>query len=806
MTHVDTAFIAIGANRNPTAADWSPSGLLAFGAGRCIALWNPLDSSHRGVHATLKGHADRVNVVRFLPSQPQDADILLTGSVDKSVRVWTSTPDGFNCAWASTDVHKGSINAIATCAANPNIFASADASGTIAVFSISVSGEGAQVIHLQSFSTAPKFYPLTLALSTLPSSPTALLLAVAGSASSISLYIAPSASEKFTPQATLSGHENWIRSLVFTPESPDGEGDLILASASQDKYIRLWRVHAGEALPPATANDETKTYGLSNRLSNKAHKLRTDGGDVWSVTFEALLMGHEDWIYTTSWRPAGNGLQLLSASADSSLSIWTPEPESGIWLTTSRLGEISDTKGASTATGSVGGLWTGLWSPSGNTVAAFGKTGSWRLWHHDESSDRWLQGVGISGHVKEAMGVSWGKGGGYLLSTGLDQTTRLFSKWARDNQTSWHEFARPQIHGYDINAVVDLGKGRFISGAEEKLLRVFDEPKGVAGMLERMCGLKEESLDSMPDAANVPVLGLSNKAIDDDAPPTDLATTDPDALPASVPEESGAAPSSGLLDRLNHPPLEDHLCRHTLWPEHEKLYGHGYEISAVAASDDGSVVATACKASTGEHAVIRLYETAQWREVKPSLAAHVLTVTSLAFAPGGRKLLSVGRDRTWAVFENTGGSGFDGDWKLIERKEKGHARMILDGKWAPMEDIFATGGRDKMVRVWCRREGGWECTATLKFEVPVTAVDFYGTVMGGKCVLAVGLEDGGLEVYKVGTGGECAEADRVLFDQRVTPDKAVTQITWCPSEVENGKLQMAVTSEDGSVRIYGLVL
>lgn len=44
MAHVDTEFIAIGANRNPTAADWSPSGLLAFGAGRCIALWNPLVS------------------------------------------------------------------------------------------------------------------------------------------------------------------------------------------------------------------------------------------------------------------------------------------------------------------------------------------------------------------------------------------------------------------------------------------------------------------------------------------------------------------------------------------------------------------------------------------------------------------------------------------------------------------------------------------------------------------------------------------------------------------------------------------
>ena len=34
--------LAIGGNRHPAAADWSPDGAtLAFGAGRCVALWNP---------------------------------------------------------------------------------------------------------------------------------------------------------------------------------------------------------------------------------------------------------------------------------------------------------------------------------------------------------------------------------------------------------------------------------------------------------------------------------------------------------------------------------------------------------------------------------------------------------------------------------------------------------------------------------------------------------------------------------------------------------------------------------------------
>lgn len=469
----------------------------------------PQDPALRGVHTTLKGHADRVNAVRFLPGQSAAAGVLISGAVDQSVRVWAQSPGApvFAPVWISEErARTGSVNAIATCAGQPDIFASASADGTVAVYRVCTSDPVAvTVTHLQSFTTAPKFYPLSLAIATLPSGfattsgPAALILAVAGSASSVSVYIAHSPTAPFAHQATLSGHENWIRSLSFTPEDPSrpASSDLILASASQDKYIRLWRIHPGEVLPAATASDETKTYALSTRLSNKAHKLRTHDG-VWSATFEALLMGHEDWVYTTSWRPTTAGataaLQLLSASADSSLAVWAPEPESGIWLTTSRLGEISDVKGASTATGAVGGLWTGLWSPDGNSVAAFGKTGAWRVWHYGAGEDRWVQGVGISGHVKDVMGCSWGKDGGYLLSTGLDQTTRLYAEWRLGGgRGSWHEFARPQIHGYDINCIASLGGSRFVSGADEKLLRVFDEPRGIAGLLERLCGIYEES-------------------------------------------------------------------------------------------------------------------------------------------------------------------------------------------------------------------------------------------------------------------------------------------------------------------------
>lgn len=43
------------------------------------------------------------------------------------------------------------------------------------------------------------------------------------------------------------------------------------------------------------------------------------------------------------------------------------------------------------------------------------------------------------------------------------------------------------------------------------------------------------------------------------------------------------------------PPTEEQLLQNTLWPETQKLYGHGYEIFSLACDPSGKVLASACK-------------------------------------------------------------------------------------------------------------------------------------------------------------------------------------------------------------------
>jgi elongator complex protein 2 len=68
----------------------------------------------------------------------------------------------------------------------------------------------------------------------------------------------------------------------------------------------------------------------------------------------------------------------------------------------------------------------------------------------------------------------------------LDQTTRMFGEWRRDGMVSWHELARPQIHGYDLNAISTLAEWKFVSGADEKVIRVFQTSKATADLVNRL--------------------------------------------------------------------------------------------------------------------------------------------------------------------------------------------------------------------------------------------------------------------------------------------------------------------------------
>lgn len=59
---------------------------------------------------------------------------------------------------------------------------------------------------------------------------------------------------------------------------------------------------------------------------------------------------------------------------------------------------------------------------------------------------------------------------------------------------TWHEIARPQIHGYDLKCLAMINRFQFVSGADEKVLRVFSAPRN---FVENFCAITGKSLNHM---------------------------------------------------------------------------------------------------------------------------------------------------------------------------------------------------------------------------------------------------------------------------------------------------------------------
>ena len=76
-----------------------------------------------------------------------------------------------------------------------------------------------------------------------------------------------------------------------------GSGDLLLATCSQDSFVRLWRVR--EKVSGSEQEDAEELTVKANTFG-----LGCCGNDrTYTVTLEAVLIGHEDWVYSVDWHP-----------------------------------------------------------------------------------------------------------------------------------------------------------------------------------------------------------------------------------------------------------------------------------------------------------------------------------------------------------------------------------------------------------------------------------------------------------------------------------------------------------------------
>ncbi|KAJ3811945.1 WD40 repeat-like protein [Lentinula aff. lateritia] len=776
--NISTAYIAASTNRFSGASDVTSEGTVIFGSSNLIGIWD-ISNDDKGISMTIPGHSGAITCVRVIDSHS------FVSADDKGE--WTS--------FAKFSAHKQAISALAVL---DDWLATGSSDATVKLWKLPQ--DGTDVETLQTILLSGR-YPLALAFARLPQS-NSLVLSIGGTDKNIQLWTLSETT--FVQSAVLGGHEDWVRGLAFCP--PEAEGPLVLASGSQDATIRLWNIEIYKkemiSRPQEGLSDDLLDafeeslgdFGIADeggrQISLKRHILSVKSNHehfIFSVTFDALLVGHEAGVTSVSWRPSNSNqstLTLLSTSTDSSLILWSPATiltdsenrtsSSTIWINRQRYGDIGGQR--------LGGFVGGVWRLDGNEVLAWGWSGGWRRWRRKPSAmdddEVWEEGGAIGGHRGPVKSVDWSSTGTFLISSGIDQTTRIHGAIPQVNgPATWYELGRPQVHGYDILGSVFLKELKFASIADEKVLRIFEAPRRFVDLMEILhVSQFSENEKNRPMGASVPPLGLSNKA-------------DADGKKTSIP---AAVPNSSFDSSV------------TLWPEVEKVFGHGYESIALATSSSRQYIASACKALSPEHAVVRIYDTTTYQPVGEPLTGHSLTVTQIAFSPNDQFILTVSRDRSWRLYQKAEGGGY----VPMVHESKPHGRIIWDCAWAPEGDIFATASRDKTVRLWAvlsqrilRSDGNnWPCVATLKMEESATAVHFTAfdnrPESPHRRYLAVGLENGKILFYS-------SNKLEPIWTLGMTHSGHVGQINclrWRPGSGEQFR-EIASCSEDGTLKI-----
>jgi elongator complex protein 2 len=454
-----------------------------------------------------------------------------------------------------------------------------------------------------------------------------------------------------------------------------------------------------------------------------------------------------------------------------------------------------------------------------------------------------IPGPAVGGHCNQIVDACWGVDGGCLLTVSTDQTARLTTKLK--NAGKWCEIARPQVHGHDFSCVTALpteGESTrylYVSGSEEKVLRVFEAPGAFADTLAMARGRPFSLAPSTPAyGASLPALGLSNKAIytsEDGAVGGDAGGTantsgsaEPGLGEGGFNEYGPDVAPNAAPTAIAGPPLEEHLAGSTLWPEIHKLYGHGNEIYSLAAHPTGRYLASACRAQSTSTAGILLWDTKTWMSCA-QLEAHSLTVTQLAFSPNGKFLASASRDRTLAIFSSSNTSSSDDSnntnetFSLVSHV-KAHARIVWGVGWAPNSEILATASRDGTAKIWHIDPETGHCignnaVATLQFnKIGVQSVAFAPKELSvGKCLAAVGLESGDVVVGVVswqneeinGSASFNVEWSEVWRTNVVEKHAAaVRRVCWRVADDDSdttstaSKFDLASVSDDHSIRIF----
>lgn len=418
----ENVYTSIACNRTPQSADWGTNGLVIFAASNAIALFDPNFNGSAKIIKTFVEHTAKVNTVKWISDHE-----FLSGAYDKQCILWDIKDINCPKTWKLRG-HDAGVTFLDAIRVNDKwLIATTSLDSTIKFWSLSSETNEYEVFDAISLATG---FCFALKFAILPNSNNKTLLAFSTDQNQIYLVCEQLVENKrkFIKVDTLIGHEDWVRGLDIVSLN---NTELLIASSSQDTFIRLWRISARPTIDAIQLKKRASLFTNEDiQIEEKLFTVKDETGKTlsYAVTLESVLLGHDGWVYSVHWsKTADNHLQLLSSSIDKTLIIWSMHNDTGVWMEKVRVGEVG---------GNTLGFYGGKFSPNAKSIIGHGYQGSLHIWHEGENANVWVPGSIVGGHFSEVRDLCWNNNGEFLLTTSSDQTTRCHAPWIRKEDHS----------------------------------------------------------------------------------------------------------------------------------------------------------------------------------------------------------------------------------------------------------------------------------------------------------------------------------------------------------------------------------
>lgn len=277
---------------------------------------------------TLLGHQDVVTSVAWVTDVDSEGveHCLVSGSADGSIVFWKvnlSLDQNETCPWEIIQMYERHHGGPVTCATvnvPMGVLITTGGDGCVTVMRSHCDGGEYHECQRLSFGTK-----LVHCAAITHVDERSMLLALGFVDGSVHIFASSLEELSFSLSCKLSGHQNWIRGLDFVHVQG---GRILLASGSQDRYIRVWSIDK-------THSDQSLSLD-SLGITKYAPKPRIYIEDAsYDIILESLLVGHEDWVMSVAWNAVQSRamplteLTLLSSSMDRTMILWKKDISSG---------------------------------------------------------------------------------------------------------------------------------------------------------------------------------------------------------------------------------------------------------------------------------------------------------------------------------------------------------------------------------------------------------------------------------------------------------------------------------------------